>query len=231
MRLTSLVLTLALALPVAAQDVAPSAASVPVIVTTGEAVVRRAPDVAFITLDVVSRARNPRDAQRQNAEAMSAVQKRITEAGIPKDALRTIGVSLDQEFDEANGRRVLRDFVARNTLEVRLDDVTRAGEIADAVVQAGATSLHGIRFDVRDRAAAERDAIRLAVVDARGRAEAAATGAGRGVDRILRIDDSRAEAFLPRQIGFARAEAAAITSVEPGLIEVRAHVTLTVSMK
>ena len=231
MRLTGLALTLALALPVAAQDVAPSAASVPVIVTTGEAVVRRAPDVAFITLDVVSRARNPRDAQRQNAEAMSAVQKRITEAGIPKDALRTIGVWLDQEFDEANGRRALRDFVARNTLEVRLDDVTRAGEIADAVVQAGATSLHGIRFDVRDRAAAERDAIRLAVVDARGRAEAAATGAGRGVDRILRIDDSRAEAFLPRQIGFSRTEAAAATAVQPGLIEIRAYVTLTVSMK
>ena len=222
---------LAVVAPLAAQDAASIASTVPVIVTTGEAVVRRAPDVAFVTLAVESRAKSPRDAQRQNAETMNAVQKRIADAGIPKDALRTLGLSLDQEFDEANGRRTPRGFVARNSLEVRLDDVARAGEVVDDVVQAGATSLSGIRFDVRDRAAAERDAIRLAVVDARGRADAAAVGAGRSVDHILKIDDSRAEAVVPRPMAFARAEGAAVTGVEPGLIEIHAHVTLTVSMK
>ncbi len=40
-----------------------------------------------------------------------------------------------------------------------MDDVARAGEIADAAVQAGATSLEGVRFDLKDRAAAERDAL------------------------------------------------------------------------
>ncbi len=215
----------------AAQDTAAVAATVPVIVTTGEAVVRRAPDVAFVMVAVESRAKSPRDAQRQNAEAMSTVRKRIADAGISKDALRTLGGSLDQEFDEANGRRTSRGFVARSSLEVRLDEMARAGEMVDAVVQAGATSLNGIRFDVRDRTAAERDAIRLAVIDARGRAEAAATGAGRSVDRILKIDDSRAGAVAPRPMAFARAEGVAVTGVEPGLIEIHAYVTLTVSMK
>ena len=87
------------------------------------------------------------------------------------------------------------------------------------------------RFDVRDRPAAERDAIRLAVVDARGRADAAAVGAGRSVDHILKIDDSRAEVVARWPMAFARAEGAAVTGVEPGLIEIHAQVTLTVSMK
>ena len=69
--------------------------------------------------------------------------------------------------------------------------MTRAGEIADAVVQGGATALEGIRFDSKDRAAAERDALRLAVADARARADAAAAGAGGSVDRILKIEDLR----------------------------------------
>src|SRR5262245_26402419 len=41
------------------------------IVTTGQAMVKRAPDVAFVTLGVESRAKNPRDAQRQNADEMT----------------------------------------------------------------------------------------------------------------------------------------------------------------
>jgi uncharacterized protein YggE len=206
---------------------------VPTVITHGEAMVSRAPDVAYLTLAVETRARNPRDAQKQNADAMSSVQKQLADAGIPKGALRTLGVWLEQEFDNQNGRRVARGFVARNTLEVRIEEVARAGELADAVVQGGATSLNGIRFDLKDRGAAEREALRLAVADARQRADAAAAGAGRTVDRVLKIEDSRPEVIGPPRVFALRADAAASppTAVEPGLIEIRARVALTVSMK
>jgi len=204
---------------------------VPTIVASGDAVVRRLPDVAYVTLAVESRARNPRDAQRANADAMTAVQKQLATAGIPKDAMRTLGLGLHQEFDNANGRRVARDFVARNTLDVRIDDVSRAGEIADAVVQGGATALEGIRFDLKDRDGAEREALRLAVADARGRAEAIASGAGRSLDRIVKIEESRSDGG-PRPMAMMRlADASAATPLDPGLIEIRGRVTLTVSMK
>jgi uncharacterized protein YggE len=228
-----LVLVLGAAGSSRAQEPPPVPPGVPTIVTSGEAIVRSVPDVAYVTLAVESRARNPRDAQRANADAMTGVQRQLAGAGIPKDAMRTLGLGLQQEFDNANGRRVARDFVARNTLEVRIDDVTRAGEIADAVVQGGATALEGIRFDLKDRAAAEREALRLAVADARARADAAAAGASRSVDRILKIEDLRADGGLPRPMSMMRmaADASATTAVEPGLIDIRGHVTLTVSMR
>ena len=87
----------------------------------------------------MTRAKSPRDAQRMNAEAMTAVQQRLTQARIAKDAIRTTGYDLQQEFDFVQGRRVLREFVARNGIEVRVDDISRTGEILDAVVQSGAT--------------------------------------------------------------------------------------------
>jgi len=213
-----------------AQGAPAATPSLPTILTTGEAVVRSAPDVAFLTLAVESRAKNPRDAQRQNADALANVQRQLASTGVSREAQRTLGLSLEQEFDVGNGRRVPRDFVARNTIEVRIDEIARAGEIADAVVQGGATSLNGIRFDLKDRAAVERDALRAAVADARARAESAAAGAGGTVDRILKIEDSRTDAAPPRPI-MMRAEAAPSTAVEPGLIEIRAQVALTVSMK
>jgi uncharacterized protein YggE len=162
-----------------------------VIVVGGEAVVRRAPDVASVTVAVETRAKSPRDAQRQNADAMAAVLKRIGDAGIAREALRTVGVRLEQEFDNANGKRVPREYVARNAVEVRVDEIARVGELLDVAVQGGATAISAVRFDVRDREIVEREALRLAVVDARTRAEAAAAGAGRAVDRIIRVEDIR----------------------------------------
>ena len=44
---------------------------------------------------------------------------------------------------------------------------------------------------LQDRAAVEREAVRLAVADARARAVAAAAGAGQTIDRVIRIEDSR----------------------------------------
>ena len=52
--------------------------------------------------------------------------------------------------------------------------------------------LRGIRFDVRNRAALERDALRQAVADARARADAAAAGAGATIDRVVRIEEEGA---------------------------------------
>jgi uncharacterized protein YggE len=212
----------------------PPQPQVPSIVTNGEAIVRRAPDQALIYAAVETRARNPRDAQRQNADLMTAVQKRIADAGIARDAVRTTGYSVQQEFDFTNGRRLPREYVARNGVEVRLDAIDRTGEILDALVQAGATNVGGVRFELKDRAAAEREALRLAVVDARGRAEALAAGAGRSLDRILRIDDTRQAMPTPvrTEMMAARAvEAAAPTPIEPATIEIRAHVVLTVAIK
>jgi uncharacterized protein YggE len=219
-------LVLAATLPAAL--IAQTSAEVPVVVTSGTATISRAPDVAFVSVAVETRAKTPRATQRQNAELMTAVVKRLGEMGIGPDARRTTSVRLDQEYDTANGRRTPRDFVSRNSLEVRVDDVSKAGEVADAAVQAGATAIEGVRFDLKDRAGVEREALRLAVADARGRAEAAAAGAGRTLDRILKIEDGE-RSPSPRPMAVMRMEAS--TVVEAGSIEIRASVTLTVSMK
>jgi uncharacterized protein YggE len=182
---------------------------------------------------VETRAKNPRDVQRLNAEAMTAVQQRLAQARVPKESLRTLGYDLEQEFDFLGGRRTPREFVARNAVEVRVDDMARVGELLDTAVQGGATAISGVRFDLQDREKVERDALRLAVADARARAEAAAAGAGRTVDHILKIEEVREGGVISMarpMMAMGKSDAAQ-TPVEPGLIEIRARVTLTASMK
>ena len=109
---------LAFAAPVSAQDAgAQQSTQVPSIVTSGEATVHRAPDIAFVSIAVETRARTPREAQQLNADAMSSVQQRVAKAGVARDAVRTTGYSIQQEFDFANGRQLLED---QTPFEVRL---------------------------------------------------------------------------------------------------------------
>jgi uncharacterized protein YggE len=231
MKSIQLVLAVLVALPAWAQTPAPPAQ--PTIVTRGQATVNARPDRAFVTIAAESRARVSAEAQKQNAAAMSAVLQKIEHAGVAKDAIRTIGYELQPEFDYANGRQTFRDFLARNTVEVRLDDIDRVGIVIDAAGSGGATTITGIRFDVRDRAGLERTALRQAVADARARADAIAAGAGTTVDRVIRVEEDGVPFEPPRPMMRMAQQAATLapTPVEPSTIEIHARVTMTVALR
>jgi uncharacterized protein YggE len=227
-------LLLLVAIPVSAQQAPP--AGPPVIVTTGEAVVKRAPDRAWVTIGAESRAKTAAEAQRLNTDAMTAVLDRIKAAGLPADAVQTTGYNLQPEFDYANGRQTLRGYVARNQVQVRIDTLGKTGDVIAAAVATGATNVSGVRFDLKDRDAVERDALRLAVQDARGRANHMATGAGVSIDRVIRVEEHRDHVDMPRPMPMnmamtdARAAQAAVP-LEAGEIEVRVRVTLTAAIR
>src|SRR5690349_4645185 len=190
------------AAPLRAQAVA--APQEPQVVASGEGTAQAAPDRAWISVSGESRAPSPREAQRRTAELMRPVLDSLRMARVPDEAVRTTGYDLQQEFDFTNGKRVSRGYVARNSIEVRVDDVGRVGELLEVVVAQGATSVSGLRFDVKDEGKLEREAVRRAVTNARLKAEAAAAGAGRAVDRLVRIDEAGTPPSFPVPVAYAR---------------------------
>jgi hypothetical protein len=208
----------------------------PVIVTNGEGIVKRAPDRAFVNIAAESRARTAPEAQRLNTDAMNAVLEKIKAQGVPADAIQTTGYTLQPEFDYQNGKQTLRGYVARNQVDVRVDTLSKLGEVMANAVGTGATNVGGVRFDLKDRDAAESEALRMAVRDARRRAEAAASGAGVKIQQVLRIDDQSEVSVRPMPMPMARAGmttemALVAVPVEGGEIEIRARVTLTVRVE
>ena len=204
----------------------------PTVVVSGEGVVTAVPDQAWVRIGAESRAKGSKDAQSRNAEAMTAVQQKMTALGIPKDAVRTLAIDLQMEYDYANGRQTPRGYVARNTLEVRVDDFAKLGDVLDAAVGSGATTLHGLRFDVKRREALEREAMQLAVANAMGRADALAAGARRSIDRVIRIEESSVSRGGEAPVMAMRMKAEdAGTPVAAGELEIRAQVRLTASLK
>jgi len=207
----------------------------PSIVVNGEAVVQATPDRAYVTVSVESRDKNPSAAQKKTATAMDTVRKALGATGIASDQIRTVAYELQLEFDYEKGRQIPREYLSRDALEVRLDDVAKVGPVIDAAVGAGATSIGGVRFDLKERDTLEREALKRAVADGRARADAAAAGAGVTVASVLRIEEQRI--FSPPQAmpmlmkASAMADSAPETAISAGQIELRAQVTLTVSLK
>jgi uncharacterized protein YggE len=219
-------------LPAGAQAPTPPT---PVIVTQGEAVVKRAPDRAWIT--VATETRDPRaaEARRRNAEAMTAVQATLKGAGVPANAIRTTGFAISPEFDYNDGRSILRGYVVRNQVEVRVDNLDRLSEILDAVNVSRnvAISVSGPRFDLKDERDARHEALVAAVEDAMARARALAAGAKRALGPVIRIDEQSVGSPPPPPMAFrmgAVASEAAPTPVTPGDIEIQARVSLTVEL-
>ena len=207
------------------------------VITSGEGVVLAVPDRAFINITAESRASSPREAQQKNTELMKPVIDKLHGAGIPAEAIRTVFYDLQREWDYRDNRRVPRGYLARNTIEVRVDAIEKVGELLDLAVTAGATSVGDIRFDLKDRSKLEREALRLAVADARARAVAAAGGASLSIERVVRIEEHGVMVPPPspmpmmREAMMAKDEAAQSVPVATGQMELRGRVTLTAEVK
>ena len=203
----------------------------PVVVTVGEGVIKRAPDRAWVTVAAESRAKTPGEAQKANATAMTAVLEKIKSMGFGADTIRTVGYDLNPEIEFVNSRQTIRGYLARNRVEIRVDDFAKLGDVIDVAVGAGATSIGEIRFDLKDRTATEQAALQSAIADARAQADSAAKAAGMRVERIVRIEVHR-QGTQPRPIMAMRQEAAfAAPPISPGELEVRVNVTMTSAIR
>ncbi len=207
------------------------------VVVTGTAEIRVPPDRAFVMLAVESRDSNPREAQQKNAKASDGVLAKLRSAGLDDKAIRTVSYGLQEEFDYNKGTRRSRGYLARNQVEVRLDDIEQVGEIIDLATSAGATSVSGLRFDVKDRDGLEREALKQAVADGRARAEAAAAGAGSNIGSLLAIEQEGASGPPPPTPVFRATVAMAADSAAPpppiqaGEIEITARVRVTAELE
>jgi len=219
---------------------AQTTAQPPAIVAQGESVVKAAPDQAWATVAVETRDAKAPEARRLAAVAMTSVMAALKTAGLPADAIKTIGFSLNPDYEYVSGRQRMRGFIVSNQVQVRIDDVAKVADVLDAVgglalATSSTLTIANLRFDLKNRAQLERDALRLAVEDAMANAKAMAAGAGVALGRIARIDQTGGSPKFQEQqpmMAFAQRDGGAVsTPISPSEIEIRSAVMLTVEIK
>ena len=202
----------------------------PSVRASGEGVVAAMPELVRINLTISTPANTAQEATDQNATTSLAVSNRVKALIGTSGEIRTVSYSVIPNYRTTPPNiQTLIGFTANNTLEVTAYDLNLAGKIVDAAVQAGATSISGLRFGLKDSDPQRRDALKRATQAARANATAIAEGLSVRLGSILAAaEGSSASVFNPTD---ARAGiAATATTFDTGLVEVRATVTLEIAI-
>ena len=202
----------------------------PTISVSGEGTVEAQPDRATISVGVVTQEKNPSAVQAANAKAASSVINSIVALGIERRNISTGNYSFNPVYRHTdNGKRILEGYEATNSVTIIVDDLSLVGKIIDAALSHGANRVNSLNFGLRDKAAYQDQALRLAVLDAKRKAEVAAAALGKSIVGVRSVSINSSHIAAPRnyKMAAAMAEDAADgydTPIESGTLTCSANV-------
>jgi uncharacterized protein YggE len=199
------------------------------ITVIGTGAVAVEPDEAVVHVSVTVTGETVAEARDEAASLMADVLDAIRATGIADRDLQTANLSVQPvyEYDDGvgtrDGTRVV-GYRVDNGVRVTVRDLDALAAVVDDAMDAGATGLDGVTFRVSDPSAAEAEARRLAVDDARARAEALAEAAGVTLGRVLAIGEAQASPIWPYDYG--REASAGGTPIVTGTAEISVSVQI-----
>jgi len=202
----------------------------PTISVSGEGTVEAQPDRATISVGVVTQEKNPSAVQSSNARAASSVINSIVALGIERRNISTGNYSFNPVYRHTdNGKRILEGYEATNSVTIIVDDLSLVGKIIDAALSHGANRVNSLNFGLRDKAAYQDQALRLAVLDAKRKAEVAVAALGKSILSVRSVSINSSHIAAPRNYKMAAAamEDAAVeydTPIESGTLTCSANV-------
>ena len=209
---------------------AQAAARERIVRATGQAVISVQPDQAKINVGVVTLAATAEQAASQNASKVEAVLTELRRVLGSDGEMKTISYSLNPNYRHSSGEPpVLTGFTASNTLQVTIGDLSLIGRTIDAASQAGANTLHGLRFAIQDPEPVRREVLGLAAKQAKAHADAIASGLGARTGVVLAAQEGAYVGVQGTELRDA-VMGGASTPIETGLVEVYATVTVEVEL-
>jgi len=203
---------------------------------TGLGEVTATPDIAHATVGVRTVAKTARAALSENSTTMAAVLDALRSRGIADRDMRTTNVSLHPRWRTEvmeNGTRaqVLTGYEAANLLRVTCRDLSKLGELLDALAGAGANEMRGISFDIDDKGKLMDEARAIAVRNARVKAQLYAREAGVSLGAVLSISEAGVSTPTHRNRAMAEMAVAASVPIAEGELTVSASVSMTFAIE
>jgi uncharacterized protein YggE len=215
--------------PVAARQAEVEPAYVTV---TGRGTVDAPPDMATVTIGIDVLRADLAEAQSEANRQATDIINALKTAGVAPGDIQTSNYSVNVQRDYSSGGDPSRvtGFQVMNQVNVTIRDIDAVGALLGDAVAAGANSIWGIVFTVSDPAPFTIEARKLAVADARDRAEQLADAAGLSLGRIVSISEG-ASAYnsnpYPGGRGGGQGGGGASVPVETGLNEIGVNVVMT----
>jgi uncharacterized protein len=194
----------------------------PAILTSGDAIVSKKPDLAVVGAGIQSDASSASAAQGDLATKAAKLIARIKALGVADKDLATTGYWIGPEYSPS-GQTII-GYRATEQLRVSWHNVDTVGKALDAIVQEGGATNLSVSFTLADPKPALAEARSLAIADARAKAAAMASAAGVKLGQVIQISDLSSSSRGPNPIDYASAASSTPTQVPVGELDVQASV-------
>lgn len=146
------------------------------------------PDIAKITFSVSEEADTAKDAQNRASEKMNAALELLTGMAIDEKDIKTTSYAISPKYSyprpcysgycPPDYEQTIIGYTVSQTVEVKVRDTAKAGDVLSALGEAGVSDLYGPSFTTDDPEALKAEARGKAIADARAKAGALAKDLG-----------------------------------------------------
>lgn len=202
---------------------------VPQINVSGEGKVKVIPDQATITVTVETKGNNAKDVKKQNDEKIDAVLKFIKKMNVAPSDYKTQRVSLNPQYDYEKKKH---NYNATQTIEILLRDLSKYDELMEGLVDQGINRIDAVTFQSSKLAQYQSEARKLAMKEAKIKAEDYVSVLGQKVGRAMTISDN-SQTYYPQPVYATMKSMESSDTAQPretlaaGEINITANVTVS----
>lgn len=205
----------------------------------GEVIVK--PDIANISFGVTAENLDVAKAQNESATKMNNIIDLLKKKGVEEKDIKLTNYNINPRYDyvkTANmvygGKQVLAAYVISQNIQVKIRDISKAGEILSGVGEFGVTDVSGLSFTVDNQDTLKDQARELAIKDAKAQAETLAKSLGVKLVKITSFSESNNYPMY-YELGISKMAGAASSSVAPqvpvGENTISSNVSITYEIK
>lgn len=200
------------------------------IAISAEGKVTALPDIASISVGVMTEKKTVAEAQKENTTKMNAIIAKIKEFGVAAEDIKTTNYSIYPQYDWVNNRQVERGFQVSQNVDVKVRDLAKIGDVLAAVGEKGANQVGGVTFTIDDPEDLRQQARLKGLEAAKLKAQALADAAGVKLGKVVGFSES--EGYVPTPMFYAKDAAmglgggSATPSIESGSQDVIVNVSV-----
>ena len=142
------------------------------IITVGEGIIETVPDVAYVSIGVVSEGGDLSKIQKDNAKKMNKIMDKLKELNVKEKHIKTSSYNIypNYKWYEDTKESKIVGYRVSNTLTVTVEDINKTDNLLDAVVNSGSNNINGISFGIKDSSKIYNQALELAIKNAKEKA-------------------------------------------------------------
>ena len=167
---------------------------IPQINVNGEGKVKVVPDQATIAATVETKGNNAKEVKKQNDEKIDAILKFIKKMNLAPADFKTQRVSLNPQYDYEKKKH---SYNATQTIEILLRVLSNYDDLMEGLVNQGINRIDNVTFQSSKMKQYESEARKLAMKEAKLKAEDYVSVLGQKVGRALTISDN-SQTYYPQ---------------------------------